>query len=88
VDLALTQLHSGQTKAAQQTCELAINRNFGTVDIRHLLLQALYVQNDAAGVAVQLDWGRSHPDALRLHVDEIFIALSKGEVHDAQVAAH
>jgi eukaryotic-like serine/threonine-protein kinase len=84
VDLALTQLHSGQTKPAQQTCELAINKNFGTVDIRHLLLQALYAQNDAAGVAVQLDWGRSHPDALRLHVDEIFIALSKGEVRDAQ----
>jgi eukaryotic-like serine/threonine-protein kinase len=54
------------------------------VDIRHLLLQSLYAQNDSAGVAAQLDWGRGHPDALRLHVDEVFIALSKGQVRDAQ----
>ncbi len=84
IDLALTQLHSGQPRAAQQTCELAIGKNLDGVDIRHLLLQSLYAQGDAAGVAAQLDWGRAHPAALRLHVDEILVALSRAEVRRAQ----
>jgi eukaryotic-like serine/threonine-protein kinase len=83
-NLALTQLHSGQLKEAQQTCELAIRRNLDGADIRHLLLLVLYAQNDATGVATQLDWGRNHPQSLRLHVDEISLALSKGEVQRAQ----
>ena len=44
----------------------------------------LFRSNDAVGVAAQLDWGRQHPDSLRLHVDEISIALSKGELQRAQ----
>ena len=84
IDLALTQLHSGQPRAARQTCELAIGKNLDGVDIRHLLLQSLYAQGNAAGVAVQLDWGHAHPAALRLHVDEILIALSRAEVRRAQ----
>ena len=84
IDLALTQLHSGQSRAAQQTCELAIGKNLDGVDIRHLLLQSLYAQGDAAGVAAQLDWGHAHPAALRLHVDEILLALSRAEVRRAQ----
>jgi eukaryotic-like serine/threonine-protein kinase len=84
-DLALTLLHSGQPKAAQQTCELAIKKNLDGEDIRHDLLLAMYAQNDAVGVAAQLDWGRHHPDSLRLHADEISIALSKGELQRAQV---
>ena len=83
-NLALTQLHSGQLKAAQQTCELAIGKNLDGVDMRHLLLLAMYAQNDAVGVAAQLDWGRNRPDSLRLHIDEILMALSKGEIHRAQ----
>ena len=83
-NLALTQLHSGQLRAAQQTCELAITKNLDGEDIRHLLLLAMYAQNDATGVAAQLDWGRNHPDGLRLHLDEIEIALSKGEFQQAQ----
>ena len=83
-NLALTLLHSGQPKAAQQTCELAIRKNLDGEDIRHDLLLAMSAQNDAVGVAAQLDWGRQHPDSLRLHVDEISIALSKGELQRAQ----
>jgi len=83
-DLARTQLHRGQLEQAQQTCELAISKSFDGEDIRHLLLQALYAQNNAAGVAAQLEWGRNHPDSLRLHADEISIALSRGEIHHAQ----
>ena len=82
--LALTQLHSGQLKAAQQTCELAISRNLDGADIRHLLLLTMYAQNDAVGVTAQLDWGRNRPDSLALHVDEILIALSKGEIRRAE----
>ena len=82
--LALTQLHSGQLKAAQKTCELALRNNFDGADIRHLLLLALYAQNDTAGVTTQLEWGRNHPDSLRLQVDDISVALSKGEVQRAQ----
>jgi tetratricopeptide (TPR) repeat protein len=82
--LALTQLHSGQLKAAQQTCELALRKNFDGTKIRHLLLLALYAQNDITGVATQLEWGRNHPDSLQLHVDAISLALSKGEVQRAQ----
>ena len=84
-DLALTQLHSGQLETAQKTCELAISKHFDGVDIRHLLLLTMYARKDDKGVAAQLDWGRNHPDALLLHVDEISIALSKGEVQQAGV---
>ena len=81
--LALTQLQGGQPEAAQQTCELAISKKFDGEAIRHLLLQAMYAQNNAAGVTAQLEWGRHHPDSLRLHVDEISIALSRGEIQHA-----
>ena len=84
IDLALTQLHSGQPQAARQTCELAIRKNLDGVDIRHLLLLALNAQGDAVGVAAQLDWGHAHPAALRLHVDEVLVALSRAEVRRAQ----
>lgn len=83
-DLARAQLYSGQLKEARLTCELAIRKNHDGVDIRHLLLQVLYAQNDTTGVAAQLEWGRSHPDSLRLHLDEISLALSKGEAQRAQ----
>jgi predicted negative regulator of RcsB-dependent stress response len=81
--LARTQLHGGQLKAAQQTCERAIKKSLDGTDIRHLLLQTLYAQGDGVGVRAQLEWGRNHPDALLLHVDEISIAISKGELHRA-----
>ena len=83
VALARTQLHSGQIEAAQHTCELAIGKTLDTADIRHLLLQALFARNDLAGVAVQLDWGRNHPEALALHLDEIRIALNKGQIRQS-----
>ena len=78
-----TQLHSGQIEAAQHTCELAIGTELDSADIRHILLQALFVRNDLAGVAAQLDWGRSRPEALVLHLDEVWIALNKGQIHQA-----
>ena len=82
-NLVRAQLHSGRPEAAQQTCELAIRKNLDGVDIRHLLLQSMYARRDEAGVTVQLEWGRNHPDALPLHIDEISVALSKGEIHRA-----
>lgn len=83
ISLARTQLHSGQIEAAQHTCELAIGKKLDSADIRHLLLQALFVRNDLAGVATQLDWGRNHPEALTLHLDEIWIALTQGRIRQA-----
>lgn len=83
VGLARTQLHSGQIEAAQHTCELAIGKKLDGADIRHLLLQALFVRNDLAGVATQLDWGHNHPEALALHLDEIWIALTQGQIRQA-----
>jgi tetratricopeptide (TPR) repeat protein len=76
-------LHSGQPEAAQQTCALAIAKSLDGADIRHLLLLAMYAGHDASGVAAQLAWGRSHPEAVRLHVDEVSIALAKGEIQRA-----
>ena len=83
VSLARTELHSGQIEAAQHTCELAIGKKLDSADIRHLLLQALLVRNDLASVATQLDWGRNHPEALVLHLDEVWIALTRGQIHQA-----
>ena len=83
--LASAQLHAGQPAAARQTCELAISRNLDAVGIRHVLLQSMAVQRDKAGVEAQLAWGRAHKDGLPLLFDEIFIALSKGEVRNAQM---
>jgi tetratricopeptide (TPR) repeat protein len=80
-NMARTQLQGGQLDAAQKTCELAIKKNFDGVSIRHLLVQAMYARGDQAGVKVQLAWGRSHADALPLHLDEISIAISRGELH-------
>ena len=82
-NLIRTQLHSGQLEAAQRTCELAISKNLDGAGIRHLLLQSMYARHDAKGVASQLDWGRNHADALLLHIDEISLALSKGEMQRA-----
>jgi hypothetical protein len=83
VSLARTELHSGQVEAAQHACELALGKKLDSAEIRHLLLQALFVRNDLAGVAIQLDWGRTHPEALVLHLDEIRIALTRGQIHRA-----
>lgn len=84
VALARTQLHSGQIEAAQHTCELAVSKGFDGVDIHHLLVQSMYARHDNIGVTAQLNWGHSQPDALLLHLDEIRIALSRGEIHQAK----
>lgn len=83
VNLARNQLHGGHPEAAQHTCELAISNKFDGVDIRDLLLQSMYARHDYVGVTAQLNWGRNRPEALLLHLDEIRIALAKGQIHRA-----
>jgi hypothetical protein len=83
LNLARGQLHSGHLEAAQHTCELAISNKFDGPEIRDLLLQSMYARHDYAGVTAQLVWGRNRPEALALHLDEIRVALAKGQIHRA-----
>ena len=79
-NLGSVQLHSGQPAAAQKTCELAIARHMDNENLRDLLLQVMYAQHDAAGVAAQLAWGHDHDRSLSLRIDEILIAVAAGRI--------
>ena len=82
--LASSQLHSGDFAAAQKTCELSISRKMDGPDVRHLLLQALASQHDDPGVEAQLQWARGRSDALLLQLDEISLALARGNISRAR----
>jgi eukaryotic-like serine/threonine-protein kinase len=83
-NLGMVQLHSGQPAAALQTCQLAIDRHLDNETLRELMLQIMVVQQDAAGVAAQLAWGREHDRPLSLRVDEILLAVAAGKIHLAE----
>jgi eukaryotic-like serine/threonine-protein kinase len=83
-NLGSVQFHSGQPAAALQTCQLAIDRHLDNESLRDLMLQIMYVQHDAAGVTVQLAWGRDHDGPLSLRVDEILLAVAAGRIRVAE----
>ena len=86
--LAAIQIQLGQPKDGAATANLAISKGVDGGDIHHCLLHALYAQNNLRGVEEQLAWGRDHPEAIKLHFDEILLALTHGKRLEAVRLLH
>jgi DNA-binding winged helix-turn-helix (wHTH) protein/Flp pilus assembly protein TadD/predicted negative regulator of RcsB-dependent stress response len=82
--LAGAQLQAGLPAEAAHTCELAIAKNPDDQHMRDALVMADYARHDEVGVNAQLDWSHAHRGSLDLELDEINIALARGEVRHAR----
>jgi len=76
--LIAAQIQAGKPREAQQTAELALRHGIDNDDMHHGLLHSFYAQQRLDAVANQLDWGRHHGDAMKVHLDEVLLSLIRG----------
>jgi DNA-binding winged helix-turn-helix (wHTH) protein/tetratricopeptide (TPR) repeat protein len=86
--LAAAQLQAGLTADAAHTAEAAIARNPDDQNMHDVLLMANYARQDESGVNAQLEWSHAHHGSLDLEIDEINIALARGQIRRARSLLH
>jgi DNA-binding winged helix-turn-helix (wHTH) protein/tetratricopeptide (TPR) repeat protein len=73
-------MHAGQLEEAKSVCELAVAKGLDGDDLHSLLLQVDIVRNDMDGIKSQIAWGRNHPTATRMRLNEALLAASQGRI--------
>jgi len=73
-------MHAGQLEEAKSVCELAVAKGLDGDDLHSLLLQVDIARNDMDGIKSQIAWGRNHPTATRMRLNEALLAASQGRI--------
>jgi len=73
-------MHAGQLEAAKSVCEQAVAKGLDGDDLHSLLMQVDFALHDADGVKAQIAWGRNHPTATRMRLNEALLAVAEGRI--------